>query len=136
MRDGRRVGVPRIGVVVAALVTALVAVFAVARAVASDNHTTSTAAAPSTTAGSGPAAAVSIKDFTFSPRAVTVKVGTQVTWTNGDPFAHSIKSADGTFNSSPLDQGKTFQAVFSKAGTFAYICGIHNSMTGMVIVTP
>jgi plastocyanin len=134
----------RVVFAVVAAVTAALAVFAVARAVASDTGS-GTATPPasstppaggSTSAPSSGAGAVTIKDFTFSPAPVTVKLGAAVTWTNQDPFDHSIKSADGTFTSQPLGQGKTFTATFSKAGTFAYICGIHNSMKGTVVVAP
>lgn len=75
-----------------------------------------------------------IKDFAFSPGTVTVKVGSAVTWTNNDGFAHSIKSADGSFVSQDLSQGQTFSKTFTTPGTFPYICGIHAFMTGTVVV--
>ena len=79
--------------------------------------------------------AVDIAEFSFKPPSLTVSVGATVTWTNKDGFAHSVKPDKDSFPTSPnIDQGKTFSHTFTKAGTYPYICGIHNSMTGTVIV--
>jgi plastocyanin len=119
---------------VAAVITVLVAVFAVGRGVASDTGGGTSAAAGATSSPPSSAAAEAINNFAFSPETITVKVGSAVTWTNQDPFAHSVKSADGSFVSQDLEQGQTFSATFTTAGTFAYICGIHTFMTGTVVV--
>lgn len=73
-----------------------------------------------------------IKNYTFTPSTLTVKAGDTVTWTNNDSVAHSIKSA--TFNSSTLNTGDTFKFTFNTPGTYNYNCGIHPTMTGIVIV--
>jgi plastocyanin len=106
--------------------------------VASDSNSSNAtaAAACSPTKQADTTAAVTIQDFAFSPETVTVKVGSAITWTNGDGFAHSVKSADGSFVSQDLQQGQSFSPTFCSAGTFAYVCGIHNSMTGTVVVEP
>jgi plastocyanin len=119
---------------VAAVITVLVAAFAVGRGVASDTGGGTSAAAGPTSSPPSSAAAEAINDFAFSPETITLKVGSAVTWTNQDPFAHSVKSADGSFVSQDLQQGQTFSATFTTAGTFAYICGIHTFMTGTVVV--
>lgn len=75
---------------------------------------------------------VSIKDFTFNPNTITVKVGDTVTWLNEDGAVHLIKSND--FNSVNLKNGDTFKFKFTKAGTYDYICGIHTYMKGKVVV--
>jgi plastocyanin len=75
---------------------------------------------------------VIIKDFAFSPSSLTVKKGTTVTWKNEDSMAHTVK-AD-TFESQNIATGGTFQATFNTKGTFSYICSIHPSMKGTVIV--
>jgi plastocyanin len=92
----------------------------------------STSGAPAPATGAG---AVEIKDFAFNPGDVTVKAGTEVTWTNNDSTTHRIKSDNGAFNSDDLGNGATFKHTFATAGTFAYICGIHPSMKGTVTVT-
>ena len=78
---------------------------------------------------------VNIVNFTFAPDPVTVSVGTKVTWTNSDTFAHTATSDDGTtFDSGNLDKGQSFSFTFTTAGTYMYKCSIHNSMTGVIVV--
>jgi plastocyanin len=76
--------------------------------------------------------AITIKDFAFNPGTLTVKQGTKVTWTNQDSMIHKIKSD--TFNSSDLNQGDKFEFTFDKKGSFDYVCGIHPSMSGKIVV--
>ena len=100
--------------------------------------TTAPAAATATSASaaaSAAPAAVTVADFAFAPATLTVKAGTAVVWTNKDAFAHSVRSADGAFGEQPLKAGQTATVTFAKPGTYAYLCGIHNSMTGTVVVT-
>lgn len=82
-------------------------------------------------------AAVSIADFAFSPGTVTVGVGDTVTWTNNDAgIPHTVSSDSGSeLASGQLAGGASYQKTFSAAGTFAYHCDIHPSMTGQVVVT-
>ena len=81
-------------------------------------------------------APVEILNFEFKPQTVTVKPGTKVTWTNGDSAIHSIKdtSALATPVSKDLGKSDTFSITYDKAGSYSYICGIHNYMTGTVDV--
>jgi plastocyanin len=122
-------------VIVAAVVTIGAAAFALGRGAASDSGSN-----PSTASGTGapqgPVTAVAIQDFAFSPEKVTVKVGSAITWSNGDGTAHSVKSGDGSFVSQDLEQGQTFTTTFTAPGTHPYVCGIHNFMTGTVVVEP
>jgi len=81
--------------------------------------------------------AVTIQDFAFKPGSTTVKVGTMVTWTNKDSSAHSVMSDGGAgpLKSAPrVAPGATFSYTFTKAGTYAYHCGIHDYMKGTVVV--
>ena len=86
---------------------------------------------------------VSMQNVAYSPQQVTIAVGDTVTWTNDDPFAHSVTADDGSFDSSPgcpggacIDPGGTYSHTFTSAGTFTYHCRIHGSaMTGTVVVT-
>jgi plastocyanin len=82
-------------------------------------------------AGSG---AVRIADFAFAPDSSDVKVGDSVKWTNGDGTTHTVTADDGAFDSGNLAGGKSFSFTFDQAGTFAYHCKIHQSMTGTVVV--
>jgi plastocyanin len=78
--------------------------------------------------------AVKIDNFSFGPAAVTVPVGTTVTWTNRDDIPHTVVSTDGVFKSKALDTDDKYSFVFDKPGTYSYFCSIHPKMTGQIIV--
>jgi plastocyanin len=63
-----------------------------------------------------------------------VAAGTEVTWTNNDPEAHTVTADDDTFDSGPIDPGKTF-SVTLEDGSVAYFCAIHPTMKGAIRVT-
>ena len=97
--------------------------------------------AASTTSANGSAplsgeAPVGILNFEFEPQKVTVKAGTKVTWTNGDTAIHNIKDTSplATPASTDLGKGDVFSISYDNAGSYSYICGIHNYMTGTVDV--
>jgi plastocyanin len=77
---------------------------------------------------------VKIDNFSFGPEALTVAVGTTVTWTNRDDIPHTVVSTDGVFKSKVLDTDEKFSYTFAKAGTFPYFCSIHPKMIGKVVV--
>ncbi len=79
--------------------------------------------------------AVRISNFTFGPKAVTVKVGQTVTWTNDDDIPHAVVANDKSFRSKVLDTGQSFSFTFTKPGQFAYFCSLHPMMTGKIVVT-
>ena len=100
--------------------------------------TPSSAPMPASTAAAAPVAtsAVTIDNFAFSPSAITVKVGTTVTWTNRDEEPHTVTAADGSFKSGTLaGNNNTFTHTFTTVGSITYHCTIHPYMTGTVEVT-
>jgi len=78
---------------------------------------------------------VTIDSFAFTPKALTVKAGTKVTWTNKDQTIHSIVCPQLKLKSDPLDTDDSFSYIFQKAGTYNYACGLHPYMKGQVVVT-
>jgi plastocyanin len=90
-------------------------------------------------ARSGPAVgtnAVAISNFKFGPAAVTVKVGSTVTWTNTDDEAHTVFfEFDGSRSPILVNGANVYHKSFSIPGTFVYHCTIHPFMTGTVVVT-
>ena len=94
-----------------------------------------TAAGGSTPADAPTSAAVTIADFAFGPPEITVAAGTTVTWSNDDSVSHTVDATDDSFVTDPLGEGATFSHTFDTAGTFGYICAIHPSMSGTVVVT-
>jgi len=97
---------------------------------------------PTPAGGGGSSASgtsVAIKDYTFSPQKLTVKVGTTVTWTNQDSAPHTVTAVDspgtsatttGLFDSQ-LGQGQSFSFTFTEVGTYFYECTIHKAMATM-----
>jgi plastocyanin len=73
------------------------------------------------------------KSYRFDPKAIAVKAGTPVTWTNEDNFTHTVKFEDGTDHK--ISPGQSVTIRFAKAGTFHYVCTLHpHDMQGEVIV--
>jgi plastocyanin len=79
-------------------------------------------------------AEVKIDNFVFGPAAITVPVGTTVTWVNRDDIPHTVVSTDKVFKSKVLDTDEKFSYTFAKAGEYPYFCSIHPKMTGKVVV--
>jgi plastocyanin len=77
---------------------------------------------------------VTIDNFTFSPATLTIAKGAKVTWTNQDDIPHSIVLIGTGVHSKALDTDNSFFYQFDKAGTFAYICGLHPHMHGEIVV--
>jgi plastocyanin len=78
--------------------------------------------------------AVKIDNFTFTPKSVTVKAGTTVTWTNQDDIPHTVTSTTQQFRSKALDTDDKFTFTFSTPGTYEYFCSLHPQMTGIIVV--
>ncbi|HEY5066606.1 MAG TPA: cupredoxin family copper-binding protein [Xanthobacteraceae bacterium] len=76
---------------------------------------------------------VTIDNFTFAPAALTVQVGTTVTWKNHDDIPHTIVSA-GKFRSKALDTDDSYSFTFTTAGDYSYFCSLHPHMTGTIKV--
>jgi len=75
---------------------------------------------------------VTIQNFSFNPAEMSIKKGSTVTWTNQDAMPHRISGSG--FQSNTLNKGQSFSFTFDTAGTFDYICSIHPSMKGRIIV--
>ena len=85
--------------------------------------------------GEQPAAtSVTIDNFSFTPKEVTVSKGATVTWINHDDVPHTVVSAEKKFKSKALDTDDRFSFTFTDAGTYGYFCSVHPIMTGKVIV--
>jgi plastocyanin len=97
--------------------------------VSSDQRSAATgsAAAPNT---------VVIKNFSFSPKPITVKTGSTITVINDDNTTHTLTANNGAFNTGDVGGGQDGRITVDRAGTFAYHCTIHTFMTGTARVTP
>jgi plastocyanin len=79
---------------------------------------------------------VTIDNFAFNPKTLTVSVGTEVTWINRDDVPHTATSAvkPRVFDSKTLDTDDKFSHVFTAPGTYQYFCTVHPHMTGEIVV--
>ena len=79
-----------------------------------------------------------IKNFMFSPMSLKVSPGATVTVHNEDPVTHTFtdKADPGLFSTGDIagGQSKTIKAP-SKAGSYPYICMIHQYMSGTLVVS-
>jgi plastocyanin len=97
--------------------------------------TTTIATTTTTIQNTTQTASVTIQNNAFSPANLTVKVGTNVTWTNQDSVSHTVTSTTGSeLNSNVMAKTKTYSHVFNTVGTYNYYCTIHTFMTGTVKV--
>lgn len=78
--------------------------------------------------------AVTIVDFAFDPPDLEVAAGTSVTFTNEDGATHTATAEDDAFDTGDLGQGDTGEVTLDEPGTYAYLCSIHNYMTGTITV--
>jgi plastocyanin len=77
---------------------------------------------------------VVVKNFMFSPMALTIKAGSSVTWKNLDGEPHTVVNDAGLFRSGALDQNDTYQFKFDKPGVYKIFCGIHPNMKETITV--
>ena len=89
-------------------------------------------------AASAPAVAAShtvvMEGVGFVPRALTVKPGDTVIWINKDPFPHTAAAEDRSFDSREIAPGKSWKFVAKKRGKLPYVCALHPTMTGTLVV--
>jgi plastocyanin len=82
-----------------------------------------------------PTNSITISNFMFSPMSASVAPGSTVRVTNKDSVIHTLTATGKQFNTGDIGGGKTktFTAP-SKAGTYHYICDIHQYMMGTIVV--
>ena len=72
---------------------------------------------------------VAVKDDFFSPKTVTVKRGTTVTWRWSGKKAHNVVVRSGPVKfSSRLQRSGSYKRRISKGGTYRIVCTIHSGM--------
>ena len=94
-----------------------------------------------------------VQNIAFKPASLKVLRGTEVTWTSADAnVRHTATSGvpgkrevsgvskgseakpDGVFDGDMPDAGSEFSFTFDEAGTYAYFCEVHPSMTAEIVV--
>jgi plastocyanin len=101
-------------------------------------------------AGDDGTVTVDIEDFQFQPGEITVAAGESVTWVNQDSAPHAVWSEERrtgerawqSVGGDPMARApenlaaeEASTCTFPAPGTYAYLCGIHNTMVGSIVVT-
>jgi plastocyanin len=87
--------------------------------------------------GSGVTFPIRIKENSFDPDFVTIKVGTTVVWTNEDPRIHTVTYLGNDvmrFDSGQLTTGQSFRNAFMAPGRYIYTDKQYSSMKGTILV--
>ncbi len=86
-------------------------------------------------------AEITALDNTFDERAIRVRAGTTVRWTNHGHQDHDIVPAEGRdwgVDAGDFGPGATYEHRFDRPGTYNYYCTIHGTaargMVGVVVV--
>jgi plastocyanin len=80
------------------------------------------------------ASVVTIDNFTFAPKELTIAVGTTVKFVNHDDIPHTVVEKKLSFRSKALDTDDWYSYTFATAGSFDYFCSLHPHMVGKIIV--
>ena len=77
---------------------------------------------------------VTIDGFEFHPAEITVSKGDVVVWVNKDPVPHTATAARTAFDSGTINAGSSFRFTATSPGRFDYVCTLHPTMKGALIV--
>lgn len=77
---------------------------------------------------------VAIENNSFNPATVNISTGDTVRWTNLDTASHTVTGTGTNFRSEVLNQGDSYEFLFTDAGNYDYYCSIHPEMRGTVVV--
>ena len=72
---------------------------------------------------------VTLTNFQFTPKIVTIKAGSTVTWVNKEG-THTVTADDDSWTSPTLKAGQNFSHQFDNPGTYRYHCSFHGSAGG------
>ena len=79
-------------------------------------------------------ASVTIASFKFGPDNVSANAKAPITWTNKDGAPHQVVVASKNLKTAVLNKDQSGQLTIAEAGTYDYICGIHPTMKGKIVV--
>ncbi|HEX2204493.1 MAG TPA: cupredoxin family copper-binding protein [Longimicrobium sp.] len=85
-------------------------------------------------AANGQVVRAGMRNLAYTPARIEIAAGTTVEWTNNDPLAHTVTALDKSFDSGPIESGRTWRHTFTQAGTYDFNCTPHPFMKGTVVV--
>lgn len=79
---------------------------------------------------------VSMTQSCYGPEVATIEAGQALTFTNADPYPHTVTAAGQQWGSTELvSHGESIEVVFDEPGVYAYMCILHAGMAGAVVVS-
>ena len=93
-----------------------------------------TAASEAAAGGGEGAAKAEMRTMTFAPNRLEIAAGTTVRWINNDQLVHTISADDGSWDSGPVEPGRSWSHTFTQAGEYAFHCTPHPFMKAVVVV--
>jgi plastocyanin len=79
-------------------------------------------------------ASITIASFKFDPDPVSAAPNAPITWINNDSAPHQIVIASKNLKTAVLSSGQSAQLKIAEVGSYDYVCGIHGSMKGKIVV--
>jgi len=95
---------------------------------------TATPSATEAPEGSAGPAKIAIAGFDYKPGSLTVKAGTEVTWTNEDASNHTVTFEKGPGDLGNVDENARLSAAFDEPGRYPYVCQYHPNMKATITV--
>ena len=77
---------------------------------------------------------VTIDGFEFHPPEVTVGKGDVVVWVNKDPVPHTATAKGAALDSGSIAASGSFRFTATREGRFDYVCTLHPTMKGVLLV--
>ena len=78
---------------------------------------------------------ISVVDYRFTPAELHVHKGDKVTWVNQEKrTSHSVLFIASSEESERFFPGERWSYTFNQTGRFAYRCGPHPEMQGVIVV--
>jgi plastocyanin len=100
------------------------------------NSSSTATTATTSTAAPVSAITINIQNFAFHPANFTVTPGATITVHNMDSAPHTLTANNRSFTTGQINPGQTGTVKApTTAGTYPYICLIHNFMTGVLTVS-
>jgi plastocyanin len=78
--------------------------------------------------------AVTIEGMRYSPESVEVRPGDVISWTNQDPFPHTVTFEGPGSDSKEIPAAGKWMMTAPAKGRYAYRCALHPTMHGVLVV--
>lgn len=82
----------------------------------------------------GNVVAAEMRAMAFAPSRLEISSDATIRWTNNDVVVHTVTAEDGSWDSGPIEPGRTWSRRFEQTGDYSFHCTPHPFMRGVVLV--